>query len=64
MPQSPTVQGMFHTHLVSIVMGQTDTVMWPRVSDKSLRAGRKAEEEQKPPEASGGIFKEVLLKGC
>lgn len=45
-------------------MGQTDTVMWPRVSDKGLRAGRKKEEEQKPPEASGGIFKEVLLKGC
>lgn len=64
MPQSPTVRGMFHTYLVSPVMGQIDTRMWPGVSDKGLRAGRKEKEEQKPPEASGGIFKEILLKGC
>lgn len=55
---------MFHTHLVSPIMGQTDTGMWPGISDKGLRAGRKEKLEQKPPEANGGIFKEASLKGC
>lgn len=55
---------MFHTHLVSLVTGQIDTGMELRVSDKGLEAGRKEKEKQRPPEASVGIFKEVLLKGC